>query len=493
MPRFSLSLLLLCTLPLAVDANPARPKPGATSWTCLTAKDAQDRRRSVEQGMFPGVIFEDETKATNIESRMSERQIRALSVAVIRAGKLDWSGAYGRQGDDAPATQCNTLFQGGSLAKPVTLLAALRMSLAGKIDLDRNIDLYLKSYQLLPGKQSATKPVTFRNLLAHTAGITPGGYAGYAHGQPLPTDVETVNASGPANTRKVEVLNEPGAALAYSGGGYTVAEIALQDRFGEPFETLMKTWILGPVGMRQAEFTQPLPAARHAHTALGHGRDQKPVPGGWHNHPEQAAAGLWATPTDMATLLIEVWKAYHGNSAVFTQAGVRELLERPVEGHAHGFRVIGEGDQRFITHYGGTTGYNAGMTLNLASGHGAVYMTNSESGGSLGREFLQSVSRVYAWPMFRATTVKRASRPAEVIRALVGTYHFAESDSRVKAEYADNTLTLVFPNGDRYAMAPVVGGPREFIHPATGVRAAFEGEGAELGMRLYGELGKRQP
>jgi CubicO group peptidase (beta-lactamase class C family) len=102
----------------------------------------------------------------------------------------------------------------------------------------------------------------------------------------------------------------------------------------------------------------------------------------------RTAAGLWATASDMAAFLVELFKGYNAKSNVFSQARIRELLAEPTEGHAYGFRLMGEGDQVFITHYGGTQGCRAGMTLNLRTGDGAVYLTNSDNGSDLGTEFL---------------------------------------------------------------------------------------------------------
>ena len=257
------------------------------SWSCYTASDAQARKEKVEHGMLPAVVFDGEFKPVSIESRMALYKTPALSVAVIHHGELDWSAAWGQlQKDGAPA-DCGSLFQAGSLAKPVTLLAALRMKTAGLIDFDRSIETYLSSYHLPAGRQTDANPVTFRNLLAHTSGVTPGGYAGYAENEPLPTDQQIVRGEAPVNSRKVEVLNTPGASLSYSGGGYTVVEIALEDQLHQPFDQIMRTWVLAPVGMKQADFTVPLPVSSHAHTARGHRVDGTLVPGGWHN-PEQA-------------------------------------------------------------------------------------------------------------------------------------------------------------------------------------------------------------
>lgn len=492
-------LLLICGLSsaaLGCAPHQSRVEQGRhvdsqPRWTCFVADDALERKQQVERGMLPIVVFTGEDQPGSVEARMYKNKVPALSVAAIHNGELDWSAAWGELQVGGAHADCGSLFQAGSLAKPVTLLAAFRMKQKGLIEFDRDIETYLKSYHLPAGRQSDTNPITFRNLFAHTSGITPGGYIGYAQGQPLPSDQETVRADAPSNARKVEVLTTPGTSLAYSGGGYTVAEIALQDRFDKSFAQLMREWLLAPVGMLQADFTQPLPSTSHEFAAKGYRADGSAVPGGWHNHPEQAAAGLWATARDMAAFLIEIRKGYRGESEVFTQASIRELLAEPVDEHAYGFRLIGEGDQMFITHYGGTVGYNVGMTLNLTTGDGAVFMSNSES-MILGQEFLNAMSRVYGWQMFREVQVSRATQPANVLQSITGQYIFAEQGWKVSVVYENQALTLVFPNGDRYAMAPIQGEPLEFIHPDTAVRASFHGEGTDMRIQLYGQTGLRQ-
>jgi hypothetical protein len=244
--------------------------------------------------------------------------------------------------------------------------------------------------------------------------------------------------------------------------------------------------------MRQADFTQPLPAPSHQLVARGHLADGSAVPGGWNNHPEQAAAGLWTTASDLAAFLIEIRKGYRGESTVFDQAGVRRLMATPFDGHAYGFRLIGKGDSLFITHYGGNVGYRTGMTLNLTTGDGAVFLTNSDNGSDLGAELFGALSRVYGWATFREERVTRTNQPIEVLRSLTGRYVFAEQNWAVSVGYEGGTLTLVFPNGDRYAMTPIQGAPLEFIHSETGVRASFAREGADSRIQLYGQTGRRR-
>lgn len=498
--RTSLRALVFCGACMvaagASASGPVPSRPGSIGssapWACHTQAGAVERRRRVEQGFLPQVVFVGETQPTTVSARLAHYKVPAMSVAAIRQGKLDWTAAWGEVQVGGDKAECSSLFQAGSLSKPVTVLAAMRMKAQGRIEFDRNIDAYLSSYHLPAGKQTDTHPVTFRNLFRHTAGLTPGGYEGYAQGQPMPTVQQTVSGEAPSNVEKLEVLNTPDAGLDYSGGGYTVAQIALQDTFHQPYASLMREWVLAPVGMRQADFTVPLPAASRAGAAHGYQVDGQEVPGGWNNYPEQSAAGLWATPSDMAAFLIEIYKGSRGESRVFSQASIQELMAHPIEGHAYGFRLITGGDQVFLTHYGGTVGYRAGMTINLQTGNGAVYLINSDNGIGPGLEFFGAMAREYGWPTFLGIDVTRATQPPAVLQSLVGDYVFAEQGWKVSAVVENGLLTLVFPNGDRYGMAPIQGDPLEFIHPDSAVRASFKTGAGEPKIHLYGQVGVRQ-
>jgi CubicO group peptidase (beta-lactamase class C family) len=86
-------------------------------------------------------------------------------------------------------------------------------------------------------------------------------------------------------------------------------QLALSDARRMPFAEILERDVLGPIGMEDSTFEQPLGAERdrnaaRAHDAQGQGRGPK-----WHAYPELAAAGLWTTPTDLARLAIEVQKS----------------------------------------------------------------------------------------------------------------------------------------------------------------------------------------
>lgn len=461
-------------------------------WQCHTALHAEGRKSKVENSIMPHVVFDGKIKANSIQSEMRKLKLPAFSVAVIHNGQLDWSDAWGQLEANGTPVDCGSLFQAGSLAKPATVLAALRLKAAKKIDFDKNIENYLASYELPAGQQNKTHPVTFRNLLTHTSGLTAGGYGGYAQKVQLPSDQQIVRGEAPSNTSKVSVENEPGTSLVYSGGGYTVVEIALQDHLNQDFNQIMNQWLLRPIGMKQADFSVPLAKSKHLYTARGHQIDGTVVPGGWHNHPEQAAAGLWATATDMAMLLIEMHKGFKGESEVFTKASILELISKPIENHAFGFRMMGQGDDVFITHYGGTMGYQAGMTLNLRTGDGAVYLSNANHGSNLGAAFLRAVSRTYDWSVFKEENVQRLKLPSKILKSLTGTYTFPDQGWQMHVTLENGDLRFEFPDGNRLplVMTAIQGRPLEFAHE-TGVHAYFKDKESIMHIQLFGQIGQR--
>lgn len=496
--RYSIKLLLLVFICAALEERSSANTKSAPlvnnqrAWQCKIEDAPQTQKDRIIKDLLPSVVFIGETQASTLDVRLAQSKVPAFSVAVIEQGKLSWSSAWGQLTNGGNKVGCDSLFQAGSLAKPVSLLAAFRMKQAGLLNFDDNVERYLKSYHLPAGAQSAENPVTIRNLLAHTSGIVAGGYDGYPNGQKLPTDLQTVLGEAPANSRKVEVISPPNSGVRYSGGAYTVLEIALQDHFSLPFDSLMQNWILTPFKMKQASFAQPISPALFPIIARGHNAKGEMISGGWHNHPEQAAAGLWATPSDMATFLIELRLAYMGKSKLISKATMLELLAKPIDGHAYGFRLIGEADQVFITHYGGTAGYRVGMTINLESGNGAVFMSNSDQGMSLGADFLNAVSRAYHWSSFKETQVQRQALAPEILQALAGTYVFTEQGWKINLVLENEMLTIVFPNGDRYPMTPIVGDNIAFIHADTGVRANFTRTEEAVTIQLYGQTGSKQ-
>lgn len=492
MNRFTLlSIVLIC-----VSSCSSLPKEnnGSTdnnrNTGCINPEKAIEGKFQFENGIRSQVKFLGETeKLGSITNKMSEYKIPALSLAVINQGNIDWADIYQNTDfSDENKLDCASLFQAASLSKPVTFFTVVRMHSAGEIDLDKNIQNYLKEYKLSAGKQTPDNPVTFRNIFSHTSGITPGGYQGYAKDLTLPSDIDILKGSAGTNSPAIAVITTPNETLAYSGGAYTLAELALQDIYRDEFSNIMKKWILEPVGMKHSVFTQPL-TSKFKNVAKGHVQSGNILDGGWRNHPEQAAAGLWSNSVDMAKFLIEIYKAYQGKSTIFSQSEIKSLLSHERDGHLYGFRIERSDDDISITHYGGNTGYRTGMTINLITGNGLVYLTNSDNGGALGDELFLSASQIYNWHNFKQASVYRKHVDTQQLRELQGEYKWNNQiDLSIKYDEKNNLISLYFPNGDEYKLTPIVGDGLEFIHQNTGIKVSFFKKDSIQSFILYGQI-----
>lgn len=491
-------VLSTALLALGAHASPSSQTHSATTPQvlagCMQTPGSLAKKEQLENGIRKQVRFLGEPEhLDSIQKKMSQHKIPALSLALIEHGHIAWTDTYhNTQYPKERHLDCTSIFQAASLSKPVTFLAAVRMASAGKIDLDKNIQLYLKHYTLPKGKQTADNPVTFRNLFAHTSGITPGGYEGYAQGQPLPSLTDILKGASGVNSPAVAVIATPNKTLAYSGGGYTLAELAFEDIYNDTFSNIMKKWVLAPVGMTHSDFTQPLPAGKHDTAASGYTRDGAMLPGGWHNYPEQSAAGLWSNSTDLAEFLVEIYKGYHGKSKVFSQASIKAFLSQERDRSAYGFIVDRSDDSISITHYGGNAGYRTGMTINLTTGNGLVYLTDSDNGGELGNALLLSAGRVYGWKHFKQTEAHRKQVEANRLKSLAGQYKWNKAvDLSVSFQDKSKALSLHFPNGDTYDLVPITGDELDFIDPNTGAGVTFLKASGYRSFRLYGRVAIR--
>lgn len=335
-----------------------------------------------------------------LAARMAELKVPGVSIAFIEDGKVKWTRTYGlSDASVARGVTPDTLFQAASMSKAVAAAGALRLVEQGRLDLDGDVNARLKTWQVPASPYTAVQKVTLRRLLSHTAGLTVSGFPGYAAGKPIPGDVQMLDGKPPANTPAVRSFEPPGAAYAYSGGGYTVAQLLMVEAGRQPFPALLDRLVLRPAGMRGATFGQPLPRSLVGKAASGHNVKGEAIPGRRHTYPEYAAAGLWTTPSDYGRFLIALQDAHAGRpGAILRQDTARTMLTPGSSGYALGMIVEPRGPRLAIQHSGGNEGFQCQSFAFLdGSRQGVVVMTNSNGGWRLAREVLAAMETAYGW------------------------------------------------------------------------------------------------
>jgi len=380
MRRMRLTSLLIAAVTLSIDPTPA------------------EMMARIENTQSPNRQGLDGYTLTQV---MARYHVPGVSVAVIKDFEIHWAKGYGvADVETGSAVATNTMFQAASISKPVAAMAVVRAVQEGRFSLDDDINTIVKSWKLPDSDFTRGHPVTPRALLSHTSGLGDGfGFPGYHPSAPRPTVVEILNGSKPSNVGPVLMERPPFTAEKYSGGGVTMMQLAMTDTFGKPYPEIMQSLVLGPIGMSDSAYEQPLGADRDRHAARAHNGGGRAMDAKWHVYPELAAAGLWTTPTDLARFAIEIQKTALGRSSkVLTRSSVREMLSPVGVGdYAVGFAITKEGQGWYFVHGGSNWGFQCDLFAHRLKGYGVAIMTNSDSGRPVINEIRARVAAAYGW------------------------------------------------------------------------------------------------
>lgn len=366
-----------------------------------------------------------------VAERMLHHGVPGMSIAVIRDGRLAWARAYGvLEAGQPDKVDTDTVFSVGSLSKVGAAAIALRLVDAGKLDLDRNVNDYLIRWKVPDNSFTARYPVTLRGILSHTAGLTVRGFWNYAPDEPLPTVLDTLEGRMPADNARqwgsdregpVRVVYVPGSESRYSGGGTTVAQLVIEQTTDLPFDQAARRYLFEPLRMTRSTYQQPLPESHgnisKAHDQRGRSRaaeglwkrhrDERKVAAdtphvplrGYETMPEMAAAGLWASPSDYAKLVIALIDSYQGKPNSFLAPALARQMMTEVKPGSVGLGpfLSGAGQDRRFSHRGTNDSYTAYMEGHLATGNGVVVFTNSYGSSDLHKEATQAVALAEGW------------------------------------------------------------------------------------------------
>ena len=460
----SLLILALASLPAcgepALDASPSAAPPA-----------------QVESALLPTFVIRGEpTPRASLADRMEALGVPGVSVAVLLDGEIAWARGYGFADLESgrPVTT-RTLFQAASISKPVAALAALQLVQEGRVALDADVNRYLTSWRVPANAFTAEAPVTLRGLLTHRAGLSVSGFPGYGPAEAVPDSAGVLDGLG--NTDPVRVVLPPGERWRYSGGGYTVMQQLVADLRGAPFPEVMRRRVLDPIGMVRSTYEQPIPPDRQDDVATGYRPDGTHVPGGWHTYPEQAAAGLWTTPSELALYAGEVQRASRGESRVLGGVLAREMLTPDPDDWGLGPGISEDGER--FRHGGSNQGFRSTFAAAIEGDDGVFVMTNSDAGSPLANEIAITVADAYGWSGPRPVERVPVDLPADVRERYVGTYVVPETEIEVEVELEERGLALTW-RGERAVLWP--SGDSTFFDVEDGreVRFSWEPDGVEL-------------
>ena len=450
------------------------------------------RIQHVENGLLPPVLVKG-APAWTIQERMKYYKIPGVSIAVINDYKVDWARGYGvKDLETKEPVTTDTLFLAGSISKPVAAMVALKKVEQGKIALDEDINKKLTTWKLPDNEFTATHKVTLANLLSHTGGLTVHGFPGYAPSEKIPTLPQILDGAPPANTPPVRVNMEPGTKFRYSGGGVTIAQLAIMDVEKKLYPQIAQETVLGPLGMTHSTYSQPSPDAARKKAASGYRSNGKVVDGNYHLYPEMAAAGLWTTPTDLAKFAIEVQLSLQGKSnRVLSKETITKMVTPFItDAPGLGFFVEKHGQAIYFGHGGADEGFRAGLLVNRDKGYGVAVMVNSDNGQIID-EIMRSVAKEYNWDEYLPQPLDAISIDASKLDNYTG--RFLVNPDRVLTVTKENGRLFVeptlLPKMELLAVSEA-----EFIRKEDGLRYTFvkseSGKLDTINIRFQGDTGQ---
>ena len=409
MPRLAFSPVLLAALLAIAAAGPVGPAAARAGDEDFIARlDAE----------LPGI--------------MERLGVPGLSVALMEDGALSWSKGYGLA-DAATATpmKAGTIFQFASVSKAVTALCVLRLVDEGLLDLDAPVETYLTRWHLPPSEFDADG-VTVRRLLSHTAGLSLHGYPGLDPARPLP-DLEASLSGDTGGAGDVRLVRPPGEAFMYSGGGYTLLTLLVEEVTGRDFCEVADEKVLRPLGMTSSGYC--LAPGGSPRMATAHDARGAALP--WYRFGGIGCCGLASTTPDLARLLAALVPGPDGEApgrGVLAPETVALMLEPQAPLTEGVVRLAGDGvglgwfvetlpgGERLVSHGGDNRGWHTLVALLPEQRAGLVVAANGDAGMMLrNTHLLRWWLESRGAPLPRLCRVERAvTRGAVALTAALG-------------------------------------------------------------------------
>jgi len=307
---------------------------------------------------------------------MAEHRVPGVSIAMFAGGELTRCGGFGVLRDGGDPVRPGTIFPVASVSKLVTAVGALHLVQRGVLDLDADVNRYLTQWRV-PGDA----PVTLRQLLGHTSGLTAPEQADYPPGGITPSLVDLLSGRPPVTSPPIVPEIPPGAEFRAANSNYAVIQQLMTEVTGSRFADFMRDNVFGPLDMPHSSFDPPDGLG----AAAGHDGDGHPMPDGWRVRPDVAAAGLFSTAPDLAQIAIEIRRAALDlRPTLFgPELAAQMLRSTPGAFYGLGSLVDDSGPDVEYGHTGECPGFRALVFGRLRSGDGIVVLTNGDAGNGV--------------------------------------------------------------------------------------------------------------
>jgi CubicO group peptidase (beta-lactamase class C family) len=403
-------------------SSPSEKSPAAAVTTPLHTGKVSDPADL--EAFFDGVI--------NVQ--LESKHVAGAVVAVVVGDKLVFTKGYGYADVDTrrKVDPEKTMFRIASISKLFTWTAVMQQVEEGKLDLDHDINEYLKDVKIPP---TFDKPITLKNLLTHTPGFE-DYVIGLFSREPDARPLDEV-----LRTQLPKRIRPPGVLASYSNHGTAMAGYAVACVSGMPWEDYIEKRILKPLAMEHTLVRQPAKDKLPADLSVGYRWEHgKFAPQGFEYVPAAPAGCMATTAADAAKFMIAHLNDGQGTAGRILKPETARRMREPLFQHdpkvsamCYGFMEERHNGHRMVGHGGDTIWFHSLMQL-LPDDHVGVFVSyNTDTSGGGPREQLMDAFMTRYFPAPEPAKPVAASEAHEHARKLAGEY--------VMTRYSHSTVT----------------------------------------------------
>jgi CubicO group peptidase (beta-lactamase class C family) len=302
-----------------------------------------------------------------IIEEMDEHKVPGLSIAVVKDNNVIYSNGFGMTSveENGVKVSPDTLFRIGSVTKPLTASAIMRLVDLGKIDLDIPIKNYISWFTL--NDQKAASCITLRMLLSHTSGLTNGGDLTGRR------DLDGLEKFVSEDILQLPLFASPGKVYSYSNYGLNLAGYILEVILEKSYGKIMQELLFQPLDMKHTTF-DPMVAMTQT-LAFGHTLNKDGTVSVQRHFAENVAnyPSFFAISTAMDLANFSIMQMNQGifrNNEVLTSKSIKEMHKVQAKqyttfnsGMGLSFFFGEHRGTRLVRHFGGIGSFNSALLM----------------------------------------------------------------------------------------------------------------------------------
>lgn len=343
----------------------------------------------VSDKIFAESIHSDDFLHSQVPALMEKYNVPGVAIGTLKNGSVSKYYFFGYA--DLLSKKLidkDTGFNVGSISKSVTAWGVMKLVQEGKIEIDAPIQNYITRWEI-PKSPYDAKEVTVRRLLNHTSGLSQHAVAQFELNETVPTLEAVMSGYANMDGEKIRLVREPGTKWSYSGGGFTLLQLMIEEVTNEQFDVFMEQEILHPLGMFNSSFqpdnemlkTRAKPYDRN-------GKETSRL-----QFAATGAAGLQTTPNDLAIFAnaalsvndkIVAGRGVLAADTVFQMVDISANAKLPDGNLVHrnyglGY-FISDIEPAWFGHGGDNRGWHSRFIMYPDTKNGIVVLTNSSNG-----------------------------------------------------------------------------------------------------------------